>query len=195
MRFLKITLIGAVTFVLPLALIGALIAIAVQFALRLLMPIEHVLPRATVLGVSAPHFTAALVVLLVCYLAGVLATTGTGQRLRDWFERQAATKLPGYSMVRTLLAGVIPSDKPVEVALVEMENMRVMAFVMERHANGCATIFVPSAPTPTVGTLFIARADQVQRVDVRLKDAMMCISRLGVGAERLLAGMKQADSG
>lgn len=187
MRWLKTVLISGALFLLPLLLIALLLVKAFDLALYVIQPIEDVLPRWTVIGVAMPHLTALLVLLLLCLLAGLFLLTQTGLRLRTDIERATIGKIPGYTMLRTLLAGGAPDEKHVQVGLVEMENMRVLAFVMERHPNGDVTLFVPSAPTPAVGSVFIAREDQVQIIDMSLKEAMLCISRLGVGAEKLLA--------
>jgi uncharacterized membrane protein len=187
MRVLKPILLGGAIFLLPLALIWLLLAKAFQLALQLMQPIEYALPKWTVLGVAMPHLSAVFVLIALCLLAGLFVRTKSGERWRGRLERMTLGKLPGYAIVRTLFAGVTPTDKPVGVALVEMENMHVIAFVMERHADGYLTLFVPSAPTPAVGSVYFAREDKVQTIDVSLKDAMMCISRLGVGADKLLA--------
>lgn len=173
-------------FLLPLVLTWLLLAKAFDLMLRIMRPIENVLPHWTVLGVTMPHLVAGMLIFLACLLAGLLATTAPGQKLARWLDQLAINRLPGYVMVRTLFMDMIPTNQPVEVALVEMENMHVVAFVMERHGNGYVTIFVPSAPTPAVGSVFVARDDQVRVIDSSLKDAMMCISRLGLGVGRLL---------
>jgi uncharacterized membrane protein len=191
MRVLKNILIGGAIFLLPLVLIWLLLAKALQLAMVLVQPIEDALPKWTVLGMETPHFAAVLVIVVFCFLAGLVARTRLGRRWHINLERRTLGKIPGYSMLRTLFSGAVPADKPVEVALVEMENMRVVAFVMERHADGYVTVFVPSAPTPAVGSVFFAHESQVQVIDVSLKDAMMCVSRLGLGAGKLLKAQKR----
>lgn len=194
MQVLKTTLIGGAIFLLPLVLIWLLLAKAVQLALQIMQPIEHALPQWTPLGVAMPHFTAILVILTLCFLLGLFVRTQAGERWRSKIEKMTLGKIPGYAVARTLVAGHVPTEKPVEVALVEMESMQVIAFVMERCPNGYITIFVPSAPTPAVGSVYFAREGQVQVIDMSLKDAMMCISRLGVGSEKLLTGRCAAVS-
>nr|WP_298726917.1 DUF502 domain-containing protein [uncultured Steroidobacter sp.] len=186
MRVLKLVLVGGALFLLPLLLLWVLLAKAFHLALAFMQPIESALPGWTIVGVEMPHLAAVLVILVFCLLAGLWAQTKSGRRWYGNLERKTLGKIPGYVMLRTLLADAVPTDKPVEVALVEMENMRVIAFVMERHADGHVTVFVPSAPTPAMGSVFFAHEAQVQVVNVSLKEAMMCISRLGIGAEHLL---------
>jgi uncharacterized membrane protein len=48
-------------------------------------------------------------------------------------------------------------------------------------------VFVPSAPTPAVGTVFYLPEDRVTRLDVPVADAAKIIMRLGVGSGELLS--------
>ena len=44
----------------------------------------------------------------------------------------------------------------------------------------------PSAPTPTAGSLYFLKEEQVKRLDIPMKDAIDCLMQLGVGSNELL---------
>ena len=72
------------------------------------------------------------------------------------------------------------------VALVEMGDGLVMAFVVERHDDGAFTVFVPSVPTPAAGAVFIVPKERVHLVDVHLPKRHRS-SRNGVSARATCA--------
>jgi uncharacterized membrane protein len=47
-------------------------------------------------------------------------------------------------------------------------------------------VFVPSAPTPTAGNVYLMTEQQVKRLDVPVAAATKCIMQLGVGVGQLL---------
>lgn len=180
LRFIKTTLLGGLLVLLPTLIVAAALQKAFGIAVGIVRPVEKALPDATVMGATMPHVTAVLLILVVCFVAGLLAQTGLGQRVARALEQRILDRIPGYALVRSMLSGTLPTERPVEVALVEMESMQCFAFVMERHANGYVTLFVPSAPTPTSGSVFFVEASRVRVIDATIKDTLNCISRLGL---------------
>ena len=49
------------------------------------------------------------------------------------------------------------------------------------------TVFVPSSPTPTIGSVLDVSADSVQKLDAGAFEMIDCLSRWGVGSGDLLA--------
>jgi len=66
------------------------------------------------------------------------------------------------------------------VALVEIEEALVPAFLVEEHEDGSFTVFVPSSPTPTVGALYILPKERVHPVNVSFATAIKCVTRWGL---------------
>jgi uncharacterized membrane protein len=66
----------------------------------------------------------------------------------------------------------------------------VPAFVVDRHADGRLTVFVPAVPTPATGTLYIMQPAKVHLIDVSLQKALSVISHWGAGSQELLAALK-----
>jgi hypothetical protein len=52
----------------------------------------------------------------------------------------------------TGIEGVNPQSN-VSVTLADINGAWVLGFIIEEHANGLRTIFVPRAPTPAAGNL------------------------------------------
>jgi uncharacterized membrane protein len=57
---------------------------------------------------------------------------------------------------------------------------------MEDNGGPCLTVFVPSTPVATVGTLHIVERDRVQMLNLSSKDAAECVTQWGIGMTALL---------
>ena len=68
------------------------------------------------------------------------------------------------------------------MALAEIEDALVPAFVVEEHEDGRYTVFVPSIPTPAAGAVYILPRERVHLVDVPFPRAVSVISKWGAGS-------------
>ena len=131
----------------------------------------------------------------MCLTTGILVRTRSGRRFWEMMERSLFQRIPGYAVIRGLtqqLAGETREEawKP---ALVEIDRALALAFIIERLETGY-TVFVPSAPTPMAGTIYIMTPERVHPLDVPFTRALQTISRWGSGARELLAAMPRAPA-
>lgn len=190
LRFLKTTLLGGIVFLVPFVLAVILVGKALALARSAVAPISHYIPITSVGGIGLATVLAAFAVLLVCFLAGLLARTQAGRWTGSRLEHQILAAVPGYAVLRGALEGArgIESKSTVRVALARIEEAWQLAFVLEEHDAGLLTVFVPSAPSATAGSVFYLTADRVKLLDVSTTSAIACIRRLGVGSGELLKG-------
>ena len=184
-RFVWTTFLGGVIVILPVALAAAGIAKAMGVARDILRPIEGWLPEAM-------HFrtiVAAGIVLAACFIAGAMLRTALGKAIQAAAERGLLERIPGYTLFRTLtrrLGG--QGGTEMAVATVRMDDHDLIGLVMEWFADGRCAVFVPSSPTPAVGSLIIVPADRIRVLDVPMKQALGCLSQWGVGSAVVLGG-------
>ena len=187
-EFIRTTLLGGVLVILPVVVTFALLARLLKAVAAILRPIVEGLTA----DLPLPEIAAALVIILVCFLAGVIVRTGPGRRLKEALDRRFLERIPGYTMIRGL-AGRITGQGEGETfaaALVEIEEALVPAFVVEHHPDGRYTVFVPSVPTPAAGAIYILAPERVHLVDVPFTKAVSVISRWGSGTQELLDAMR-----
>jgi len=135
----------------------------------------------------AENLLSLLLILLLCLVVGLIASTALGGRLWESAERSVFQRIPGYTVLRGLaqqFAG--KTDESWQPALVEIEEALVPAFIIERRTEDF-TVFVPSAPTPMVGAIYILPSARVHPLDVPLARALKVITRWGSGAGELMA--------
>lgn len=172
---------------LPFALIVIVVLKVIGMLQPLAAPIAEWLPHAF----RYPAAIALGLLVLCCLFTGLLAQTRSGRGVGTSFEVAILNRIPGYSMVRSITRriGNVEESKQFAPALVEIEDALVPAFIVEEHAEGHYTVFVPSAPTPAVGAIYIVPHGRVHLVDASFLEAVKCISSWGVGAAKLLQAM------
>jgi uncharacterized membrane protein len=178
---------------------GAIILVPVYLSVLLLLKAMHavadlVRPIAKLLPewFPAERVLSLLMVLIVCFLIGVATQTRAGQAVRERLEKSLFERIPGYALFRSLTQQLAGSrDEQVwKPALAEIEEALVPAFIIEEFDDGRFTVFVPSAPTPFSGSIYILTPERVHPLDIPFTHAIKSLSRWGSGSKELVAAMK-----
>jgi uncharacterized membrane protein len=183
----KTTLIGGLLVVLPIYLSILLMAKSLSAIVALLSPVTAAIPA----GVQFRQVIAVLIVLAVCFVAGIVVRTGPGLRAKNTLERSVLEKIPGYALVRGLTERVSGDEREgaFRPALVEIEEALAPGFIIEELEDGRYTVLVPSVPTPAAGSLLILARERVHPLDVPFTQAVKVISKWGAGAGELARGV------
>ena len=188
-EFLKTTLIGGLLIVVPVYLTLLLLGKALKGMVALLGPIVALLPR------EVQHFgriLAIVLVVLVCFILGLIARTGVGRRAIEAFERRVLERMPGFALLRSVVRRVSGSsdDAQFQPVLVEIEEALTPGFIVEEIGDDRFVVLVPSVPTPAAGSLYILPRQRVHWVDVPITEAIAVITRWGGGTSKLLKAMR-----
>jgi uncharacterized membrane protein len=191
-------------FIIKRVLAGLLLIIPIYLALLLLMkgmlslsklvkPFTHLLPES----LPAEQILSLLLVLVICFLVGLVLHTRLGSFSREKLEKNVLIRIPGYELIRSLTQRVAGANdhnvwKP---ALIEIEDGLVPGFIIEEFEDGRVTVFVPSVPTPFAGAVYVLSSDRVHPVDVPFTEAIKVISKWGSGAKALVLAMEKAKAG
>jgi len=187
-KFVTNTVVGGLFVVVPVYLAILLLLKGMQSVAKLVRPLALLIPD----WLPAEGFFSLLLVLLICFIVGVIIRTRIGRAVRERIEVVFFERLPGYSLLRSLtqrLAGD-GSETAWKPALAEIEDALVPAFVIEALDDGRFTVFVPSIPTPFAGAVYILPPHRVHVLDVPFTQAVKSISRWGSGSKDLVAAME-----
>lgn len=182
LAFLRTTVIGGLIVVLPIWLVGLVL-------IRGLGQIKSAIePLTKVTSAFAPPIAIAVLVLLFsCFLIGLLLQTASGSRLVNRLERRFTELVPGYSLFRGLTLGATGgAQNGLKPALIGSGDNLEFGVVMEQ-ANGFTTVFMPSAPSATSGSVRIVPDSSVRPLDMPLRKLLSCMSHYGEGASNLAA--------
>ena len=186
--FLLSSLAAGMLVVVPIYLSVLLLLRAMQAVGGLVRPLAQLLPQ----WLPAEQALSLLLVLLACLLIGVGVHTAIGRAASNRIETSFLEKIPVYSLFRSLTRQVAgrPDEQAWKPAMAEIEDALVPAFIIEEFDDGRFTVFVPSAPTPLSGSVYILTPERVHLLDIPFTTAIKSLSRWGSGSKELVAAMK-----
>jgi uncharacterized membrane protein len=186
--FIVGSLIAGLLVVVPLYLAVLLVLKAMASLVGLVRPFAGLLPD----WLPAEDLLALGLVLLVCFLVGVIVRTRGGRAVRDRVETSLFDRIPGYAVIRSLTLQLVGQGKENvwKPAFAEIEEALVPAFIIEEHEDGRFTVFVPSVPTPFAGAVYVLSRERVHPLDVPFTEAIKPVSRWGAGCKELVAAIK-----
>ena len=192
-RYLLGGLVTGFIVIAPVYLSILLLLKAMASVAGLVKPIARMLPE----WLPREELMALLLVLVLCFMVGMILRTTAGKAVKEKIERSMFERIPGYALLRSLtqqLAGESRENiwKP---ALAEIEEALVPAFIIEEFDDGRYTVFVPSVPTPLAGAVYILERARVHPLDVPFTQAIKVISRWGQGSKELAAAMERNRPG
>jgi uncharacterized membrane protein len=188
-NFLATTFLGGLVVILPLAIFAILANWILSLIGGILDPIVSLFPEKwnqTLLRLSA-----FAVIVIICFLIGLLVKTQFGSTMFNWVEENWMAKLPFYSTIKETTQQLIGKDKTpfAKVVLVDPygSGVKMIGFVTDEDPSTKRyTIFVPTAPNPTNGFVFILKEDVIEFLDVRSEEAMRSIIGLGSGSAGII---------
>jgi uncharacterized membrane protein len=168
----------------PSAIIVLLLAKIVEILETIAKPLN--LQSAT--SVVGAIILALLLVLLLCFVVGAFVRTKLGSWSLERFEGTILKQIPGYEIISNALKGFAEKRTAYRAALVRLygPGTGVLGFVMEENDNRSVTVFVPSVPTLTVGSLHVVDRERVTMLEAGSIDVTNCISQWGIGSQKII---------
>lgn len=211
-KFLKMTFLGGVIVLLPIAALAYLVKWMIGVVSDVVEPFVDVLTDTLNVAEYAAVLIVVLTVVCVCFLVGLLARArfsarvfgAAGSRIHSWLfsglESRVLRVVPRYAMIRETVMRLLGTEQtPVfsSVALVEVSENGTLAtaFVADTHADGSYTVFVPTGPNPTSGSVYHVKREYVHPVDVSVEAAWKSIVGCGVGSKSLIEAYRGRPSG
>ena len=195
MSFLKTTALGGILVLLPLLLFYLLFVEILQLVVALATPIADLFPKTVMERVNFPVLVALVLIFGVSFLLGLAVRFEAGRSLGGWIERNTLQKLPLYNAVKSLAASMVDMKQSGAfrpTLLVSPDGDREIAYLVEEHGDGQATVMVPWAPTPMAGSVKIVRRDRLEILDAGFGDVTRVLSQWGVGVRDLVGEKKSA---
>jgi uncharacterized membrane protein len=175
-----------------MALEGTLVVLPVGAVVPLVLGLVGRIERAAdpLAGeVVHPAIVAVGGLLLICLAIGLAIRSAVGRRIRALIEGTLLDRVPGYR-----LAKAFATDGPwsgaggraVRPALASVEEGLCPALVMDEFTDGRLVVFVPGAPAPMAGAIYVFPAGKVTLIDVPLLPFLRSISSWGLGLVELV---------
>ena len=176
--------------VVPVGIIGFALWQIVSLVRTLLLPIFESLPfdsdftRVSVIAIAL------LSVVLICYLTGLAVRTRWGAAMRGWMERVLLERIPGYSIIRTLMHQYLGHEeertfRPVLIDLYGSDS-RAIGFEIEELGDGTVAVFLPCVPAATLGQVQIVPQKRVTPLKATMHETLEALTMFGVGSSKLV---------
>ena len=188
LKLVRTTLIGGIIFLIPIAILVAVIGRGLKISGAIANPVADVLPVSMIGGVAVAHVLAIMLLLLICLLAGLLARLALARKAVDSLEVNVLSKIPAYALLKTKTQSMLsPADiEGMSVVIVRFDDLWQIGFEIERIEGGTVAVFLPGSPDPWSGSVCIAEEDRVTPLDLPVAAVANLMRRLGRGADEAL---------
>lgn len=170
----------------------AILALLLVEVARLLRELAGTLGLDSALGAGVAVAAGLLLIVLVCLAVGIAVRTRLGSWSFHKLEDLILQRVPGYELIGRILKGFAGDTDAYPAVMLQLHGpgSAVLGLVMEKHANGVLTVFVPSTPALTVGTVHVVEPERVTYLDTSTVELVNCLSQWGVGSATVLAGTR-----
>lgn len=178
--FLKTTIIGGLLVLLPVVVVIILLSLTIATVISGLNPLMEILPIKSVGGLAIATLAAILLILVFCFLTGLLIQMRIGRLTKEWLERLLLERLPGYLMFKNLtrrLAGKEGIEFVPGLMDLYDSEARALGLIIEEHEDGKFTVFVPISPMATVGQVFVLPGPKVQKLEAKFLDLVNSLTQ------------------
>lgn len=195
MRRLRDMLVDGLLIAVPLIVLAYILINVVKLIAKLSAPVARLLPDVHWLGVAMIDVFAIFILLLLLVVIGALFRSTLGARCRDWLEHAILRKIPGFIFFKSIARSFADAKDSGDFTpvLVRFDDNTVLGFATSASISTLESVpvFVPSAPTPAAGSLFLVARERITRLNVPMSAAMGTVSRLGVGMAELITNAER----
>ena len=187
MKFLKTTIVGGLLFLVPVVAVVVIVGKALSVMQAVAEPAAELLPIDSLGGVAIVNVIAAIIVLLISFLAGLLARTKPAKKFASTIENAVLQKIPGYTLVKGVTNKLTsPDTEGIHSVLVSFGHSSRVSIEIERVSKNRVVVYIPSSPNPWTGEVHVVNADQVERLDCPITTVIEHVEQLGGGSSRYL---------
>ena len=189
-NFVKTSLLGGVSVILPAALLLIVFNWVFQWVSIIIEPLTRVIVAKSNMQEILVNLLVIFAIVIACFLIDIVVKTQVGAFVQTRVEALLGRIIPGYRLTTQTfqqLFGKRPSNYSAVALVNPFGNESMMtAFITDEHANGYYSVFVPTGPNPTSGNIFHLPNSSVYRVDVPVEEAMKSVIGCGAGSNIIL---------
>jgi uncharacterized membrane protein len=159
-----------------------------RIAVEAVTPLVQHLPQAQVGGIAIATVAAVILLVALCYGAGVLARAALGRRLSTTFEDKLAAIYPRYQVIKAMSQGLHSAigRQLLQPVLVSFDDHQQLAYDIERLPDGQAVIFVPGAPDAWSGDVMFVEPSRLRPLAIDSAALTRALQGMGRGLGALL---------
>lgn len=190
--FLVTTFVLGLFLLIPIFTLLLVVIKAVKVFEALMAPLARLTQTAHLVGIPMPRVLAITALLLLVFVAGLLARSRIAQRGVGWLEQRLLTNIPGYALLKSMAQGAVglEGDKPSPAVLLRLDDAWQIALHVDSVPDGRVVVFVPDARSAGTGSVLVVAPERIQPLGVPPAAALKCLRGLGSGAGALVARVR-----
>jgi uncharacterized membrane protein len=180
--FIKKTIIGGFLFLIPISIIIILLLKVFGFMLKIADLIYKVVPIENVLGFGTANLIAILLILLTCFLFGLLASNKNIAAFKNSLETNVLMKIPGYLFIKAYTEGLADDKKAkdeLDPILVLFDDNTQLGFLIEKNEKGLSSVFMPGSPNPWSGNVIYVEINRIKHLRITTNEAIKHLEQVG----------------
>jgi len=186
--FVKAMLIGGILFFIPMIILIVILQKAFQIAAVLVMPIIKLLNVTHIFEIGVEIIVAIAIILFILYLGGLISKTSRAKKAVKKIEDALLSKVPGYDMIKNMGESFVgfEGNTSISTVLARIEDAWQYGFLIEEIEGEQYAVYVPGAPNPMSGSVYILEKARIKKTNIPLQAAMKSLRGLGIGSNELL---------
>jgi len=187
-EFFKAMLLGGILFFIPLIILIVIIQKAFQITAVLVSPIIKLLDMTNIFGIGGEIIISVAIILFIIYLGGLISRSPSVRRIVKKMEDALLSKVPGYEMIKNMGESFVgfEGNTTTPTVLARIEDAWQFAFLIEEIEGEQCAVYIPGAPNPMSGSVYILEKTRIKKTNIPLKDIMKSMRGLGVGSNNLV---------
>lgn len=187
--FLKATVLGGIVFLVPIVVTVLVLGKALQLSVRIAGPMARVLPIDSVAGIALADFVGLLLIMILCFLAGLAARSAVARNIVRRAEDRLLWNIPGYTLIKGITEGLgaTRESATLQPVLAKLDDAAQIAFEIERLPDGRVVVFVPGTPDLWSGDVMLMVEERVELLPTTAVAVAQTLRRYGRGMSEIMA--------
>jgi len=184
--------IGGLIFLLPLAVIAALLGYVYNAVCVVYEPLKERLPVSTVGGTALLFLIAVGILIALCFACGFAARRAIARKFSGMVEKHLVMIFPKYAIYKDILAGNVGGDSHSPTLLpvtVEFDDAIRIGYESGRTERNLVIVYLPGSPDPWMGSVVLVEPRRVKPLNLAFGETSALCERLGRDSARLLASV------
>lgn len=181
---MKTTILGGIIFLVPLAFLAIILQKVFELSMVVAAPLNRFIPVEHFAGIAFANLLAILLILFVCFLAGLVARRGMFSRRLKQLDNALFDAVPGYAVVKGMASGIGGDESGnslFQPVLVRFDDFEQIAFEVEQ-SDDKSTIFLPGSPSAASGSTVIVESDRITPLNLPPHKAVSLLRAMGRGS-------------
>lgn len=181
---MKTTILGGILFLAPLVIVGFILGKAFQISIQVAEPLSAFMTLDGLMAVIVVNLLAVALILLFCFLAGLLAQRAFLSSKVQRLEGFLIDLIPGYAIFRSMVKSASSSEdvenlmKPV---LVRFDDYDQIALEIEENEDH-SVLFLPGTPSAWSGSSAIVATERITYLQMPAHQALKFMRVFGRGS-------------